>query len=37
MYKERVDVNKIKRSNLRVVKGMMNKIELDYAAMGILF
>jgi hypothetical protein len=25
------------KSNLKVVKGMMNKTELDYAAMGILF
>jgi hypothetical protein len=37
IYKERVDVNKITRSKLKVVKGMMNKTELDYAAMGILF
>ena len=25
------------KSNLEVSRGMMNKIELDYAAMGILF
>jgi hypothetical protein len=25
------------KSNLKLVKGMMNKTELDYAAMGVLF
>ncbi len=37
MYKESADVNKLMKSNLKVVKGMMNKTELDYAAMGILY
>jgi len=37
IYKERVDASKLMKSNLKVVKGMMNKTELDYAAMGILF
>jgi len=34
IYKERVDVNKITRSNLKVVKGMMNKTELAFAPPG---
>ena len=37
IYKERVDASKLMKSNLKVMKGMMNKTELDYAAMGILF
>jgi hypothetical protein len=36
-YEEKIDVKKLTGSKLKAAKGMMNKTELDYAAMGILF
>jgi len=37
IFKERVNVSKSMKSNLEVVKGMLNKSDLGYAAIRVLY